>query len=270
MPSLALGVELTSGMCAREFFDPLRTWIHVLGVALVPVMALVVAFGVPHAHVATRRLHVAAYAMLGANLYFAAYFVPLAPLGVIALLMLGLGLLPLAPLLALISTRIVLKRLHRADPRFPLRARIAWCVGALVVLICPDPIGTWTRVRLCAAAQGGPVARATAIDDLRQYSSEAVARRVLAEGLRTVSDPIAYCLTAKLPETATPLRPILYQAFCGEFDVGGPSHWLGSRRGFAWEFEAPFVPTRNGFASGRVEPRLTKSTYEVRCDAVAA
>ncbi|MBK6940260.1 MAG: hypothetical protein IPH13_08645 [Planctomycetes bacterium] len=270
LPAITFGVELTTGMCADEFFDPLRTWIHVLGVALVPAVALVVASGLPSSRVTRRRLHAAAYAMFGANLYFAAYFVPIAPLGVVALLALGLGLLPLTPLLALIGTRIVLKRLHDADPGFPIGARVAWCVGAVVLLICPDPVGTWTRVRLAAALHGGPVARATAIDELRQHSSADVAQRVLAEGLRPPTDPIAYCLTADLSEPTTTPRSVLYQAFGVEVDARRPARWFGSRRGFAWERESEPTPTRDGFASRRDAPRLAESTYEVRCDAVAA
>lgn len=270
LPTTTLGVELTTKMCAKEFFDPLRTWIHMLGVALVPAVALVVACGLPISQVATRRLHAAAYAMLGANLYFAVCFLPIAPLGVVALLALGLGLLPLTPLLALFATRIVLKRLHDADPRFPVGARVAWCVGALMVLICPDPIGTWTRVRLAAAAHGGPVARATAIDDLRQHSSADVVQRVLAEGLRPPTDPIAFCLTSNLPDTTAPLRAVLYQAFGAEVEVSEPSRWSDFADGFDPENAPRTATRRDGFASGRGVPRLAGSTYEVRCDAVAA
>lgn len=270
LPIVTLCVELGNGMCAREFFDPLRTWVHVLGAALVPAIALVVAYGLPHAHVATRRLHAAAYAMLGANLYFAAYFAPLAPLGVVALLFVGLGLLPLAPLLALLSTQVVLRRLREADPRFPLRARIAWCVGAVVVLIGADPIGTWTRLRMAAAAQGGPVARAAAIDDLRRHSSEAVVRRVLDEGMRPPTDPIAYLLAREPDEGSTPVRAIVYQAFGVDIAEREPRRWFEDGDGFDGDASRRRGSWRDGFPSGRDCPRLAESSYDVRCDAIAA
>lgn len=277
LPVITIGVEWTTRMCAAEFFDPLRTWIHVAGAACVPIVVLWVLGSDRRTASAARRQQVAAWIAFGANLYFAAYFAPIAPLGLLAILMMGLGLLPLAPLLSLVAMTGVLRRTHAADPRFPVGARVACAVGALAVLVLADPLGTWTRVRLCAAIDGGsPVARAVAIDELRRVSSVDTARRVLREGLRPPTDPIAWCLTRSVDARPAETRAVLYQAF-GE--VVEPQR--GLRAPFEFEPIARFDELdgaewrrrgsdATGFVTGASAVRLARSAYAIDVDPMAA
>lgn len=117
LPATTLGVELASHMCAETLFDPLPTPLHVVLVAAVPLGNLWLwnrltrdAQPFPASWVAGVTVTVAAY--------YAAMFLPLTPLAVIAIVWGGLGLLPLSPLLCAI-VGIGLGQLRRPMTRPP-------------------------------------------------------------------------------------------------------------------------------------------------------
>ena len=113
VPALTLLTEGLSGICAAAFFDPLPTWWHVLLVALVPAGNLLL-------WLAWRRQHAAWAGFLGwlngaavaVAAYYTVLYIPLLLPGVLGILWFGIGLLPLAPVLALVSA-LCLRRCYR-------------------------------------------------------------------------------------------------------------------------------------------------------------
>ena len=98
LPAVTLAIELATGMCAEVFFDPIPTLGHVLLVAFVPLANLLALIG------AARQLTRWRTSLLWANgiamgiaLVYTLVFLPITPLGVIAIIYMGMGLLPLAP-----------------------------------------------------------------------------------------------------------------------------------------------------------------------------
>jgi hypothetical protein len=172
LPLVTLGVELFTGMCADTFFDPLPTPLHILLVALVPV-ANALALGV----LLRRAVHLLRVQLLlnsmalGVALLYTLLFLPLMPLAVIALIM-GIGVFPLSPVLSLVSTGLLRRRLLRTG--WPLPAT-RWWTGALAataLLLAVEVPGALTRVGLHVAARGSPEARARALWVLRTLGSE--------------------------------------------------------------------------------------------------
>ncbi len=178
LPAVTLGVELSSRMCAEGFFDPLPTPAHVLLVACVPVASAVGL--IAWVRRTPRLMSVAVFlngvAICVAALY-AAIFLPLVPLAVIAVLFAGMGLLPLAPLLSLIMSLVIRRRLSRAWPA-DTRIPKPWLgVGiALAVFLAAEGPVAGTRVALHAAVHGSPATQRVALEWLRRAGSEEVLR----------------------------------------------------------------------------------------------
>jgi hypothetical protein len=178
LPAVTLTVELDSRMCAEEFFDPLPTWVHALLVACVPV-----ANAAGLAATMKRRpgwmraaLHLNS-AALGISAVYAAVFLPLLPLAVIAVLVFGMGLLPLAPLLSFIMALVIRRRLKRALPA-EVRVSRQWlgAAVALVAFFAAEGRVAGTRLALHAAVNGGPATQRAALEWLREAGNEEVLR----------------------------------------------------------------------------------------------
>lgn len=176
LPSVTLFAELITGVCAGAFFDPLPTWWHVLLVAAVPGANLL-------AWDALRRGRADRQVLLGwANgvavgicSFYAILFVPLMLPGLCAVILFGWGLLPLAPLLALIATLALRPRIRRlGGGSAPASLRGLWrgiALAWLVILTMDLPV-LWTRVGLQMAAGDAAPVRQRGLDLLRRFHDE--------------------------------------------------------------------------------------------------
>jgi len=117
LPAITLGVELTTRMCAEQFFDPLPTWWHTLFVFFVAITNLQTWWAI-------RQNRGERIVWLGfANavtifiaLFYTVLFAPILPMAVIGLLAFLLGLLPMAPLFSLIAALLMRRDLRRMMP----------------------------------------------------------------------------------------------------------------------------------------------------------
>jgi hypothetical protein len=178
LPLVTLLIELSSRMCAGEFFDPLPTPVHVALVASVPVASAV---GLIATMRRTPRLLRAAIFLNGmaiaVSAVYAAIFLPLVPLALIAIIVIGMGLLPLSPLLSFVISLVLRRRLARAQPP-GLRAPSPWLGAGLALgafFLVEAPVAG-TRLALHMAVHGGPETERAALQWLRGLGSEEVLR----------------------------------------------------------------------------------------------
>lgn len=115
-PVFVIGLEWWTHMCAGVFFDPIPTLWHILAVAAVPLANLAVYWGVRTNPINfSPALRWANGFAVGIAAYYTLLFVPLMPLAVLALVFMGMGALPMAPLAALVSALNCWRRLRRSD-----------------------------------------------------------------------------------------------------------------------------------------------------------
>ncbi|MEK7724944.1 MAG: VIT domain-containing protein, partial [Acidobacteriota bacterium] len=94
--------ELYNGWCASAFFNPIPTLCHVLLVAAVPLINSYLIWTLYKQNVEKPTLLAwASLVSAGVSLFYAFVFAPLFPISLIGLLFVGIGLLPLSPILAL-------------------------------------------------------------------------------------------------------------------------------------------------------------------------
>src|SRR4029453_15321837 len=114
LPIIALGVELCIHICGQVFFDPIPSPAHIGLIAIVPIGN----FLLWKTYADRGSTHPNWLGFLngmasGISLLYAVLFIPVLALSVIAVLMMGLGILCWAPLLALLCSifgRFWLKR----------------------------------------------------------------------------------------------------------------------------------------------------------------
>lgn len=177
LPLGTLSVEYFTGICAAEFFNPIPTLLHVVLVALVPVANTAALLCLQ------RRteppppwlwwLHAAG---IGVAAGYSLVFLPLAPFGFLGLIFCGFGLLPLSPLLSLISGSVLQHRLKAQALDAGLRPTgLRWFGAGVAVLLMVAPMVpaylTLGWMRDAADAQD-PVTQTRAVQRLRQYGSE--------------------------------------------------------------------------------------------------
>jgi hypothetical protein len=108
LPAFTLGLELITGFCANTFFNPIPTIGHVLLVALVPIINAAAWWRLGKARDWTERERnwfgfANGMAVLIAIVYSLLYL-PLVIPGVVAIIFVGMGFLPLSPMFSLFAT----------------------------------------------------------------------------------------------------------------------------------------------------------------------
>ncbi|MCP4702126.1 MAG: hypothetical protein GY862_35490 [Gammaproteobacteria bacterium] len=159
LPLVTLGLELATGMCAETFFDPVPTLVHALLVGFVPVANWWVLW---HSRPEEKRdaarlakLGLINGFALGVAGFYTLLFLPLLPLGAIAILFFGLGFLVMAPFFSLIATIVCYRRL-KALAREEKRCKtpgVRWgFASALLILVALGVFGSVTQFGLHLAA----------------------------------------------------------------------------------------------------------------------
>ncbi|ATC66242.1 hypothetical protein CMV30_18915 [Nibricoccus aquaticus] len=141
LPVVALVFEFITRACSSEMFDPMPTLFHALMIALVP---LANGLALYHAGrcaseggrdaVIPRWLGLLNGAAVAVAALYAAMFALITPFAVLAVIFFGIGLLPLAPLMALITALICRTRLRRAQ-KTAGQAMHGWRAGVVIALL---------------------------------------------------------------------------------------------------------------------------------------
>lgn len=175
LPLITLGIEAVTHMCA-DFFDPIPTPIHLVAILLVAVangMVLAAVIRRPATGAGLARILALQAAAMGVAAFYSLWFAPMTPFAVVGILFVGLGLLPLAPLLSLLTACYLRRRLRKGSgaggPTGPFWPWFAAGFGVLILLELPAATQAWA-VRAVRHGDAGQQARALGI--LRQYGSE--------------------------------------------------------------------------------------------------
>jgi len=177
LPAVTLVVELAGGMCAETFFDPIPTLGHALLVAFVP-LANVLALACPTNTWNRRRTSLlwANGVALGIALVYTLVFLPLTPLGLLGIVFMGMGLLPLAPLCSLLCAVALRKRLltNGAGPA-PTTGipslLLGGALGVLLLALAESPLAL-THVGMQMVASDSASEQARGLGLLRAWGNQ--------------------------------------------------------------------------------------------------
>lgn len=236
LAAVTLGVEATTHMCADGFFDPIPTALHAVLIGAVPVtLALLVAALAGWGRLARVPLGALHGLATGVAFLYALVFLPLTPLGFLAVPMGGLGLLVLAPLASfagLVMLRTLTKR--QDDPAWIRRFWPGAAVAVLLIVLADLPHEV-ARVGLAMASS--ETTRAQGLDLLRSTDEEAL--RVLCYG--EFHRPLDFLgsLAGMVESDPLEARSVYYAAYGRPFNalprpaMPHPSGW--GRRAGDWE-----------------------------------
>ncbi|MFC1766860.1 hypothetical protein ACFL6U_32895, partial [Planctomycetota bacterium] len=144
LPALALGFEWCIGGNAWNFFDPIPSFLHVLVIACVPVGNLWTLIAIIKKAEGQRRTLAWINAVLiGITGYYAFLFLPILVLACIGILCLGLGFLPLAPMLGFISTSLIRRHIHRYGSKGNVKIPhlgLGLLLAGVIILVLDGPI----------------------------------------------------------------------------------------------------------------------------------
>lgn len=182
--------EWMSSFCASVFFDPFRSWMHVVLVALVPVVNAWLLVEVRRGGLRRPKLAaVLSGVVMVVSGFYAWLFVPLIPASVIAVIAWGLGILSLTPIFAVVASWRTTRRAREAGGD-----RVEWKrfwrrgVALGVVVLLALELGPFvTRVQLTRAVSDDPVRAESGLAWLRVYHSEDSLLRACYEGNRGTS-----------------------------------------------------------------------------------
>jgi hypothetical protein len=234
MPAISIIVETTTHICAETFFDPIPTTWHVIMVVFVPLAHFQVWLAVQKG--TTQRgtlLGLANAVAIGISVFYTIVYIPLLPLAFIALLYVGMGLLPMAPAFALISGLILRRQLRRiAPPVFAVRMTglAAGLAFALTVIALVELPVTLTRVGLKMAASASPEQRTRGLRWLRAVGNRDYLLRACYERTGEATDLIGYLFSLEDPVTTAEARQIYYRLTGETFNTRIPpkrlkGHW---------------------------------------------
>ena len=220
MPIIALGVELVTQMCADSFFDPLPTPIHILLIAFVPLANYLVWRDLMKG----RSEHLPLLQLvngitIGITLYYTLIFAPIIPIGIVAIIFVGMGLLPLAPLMALISAIVArreLRNLYDSEAKMP-KLLLGCSIGffSLILAALPSVI---TRVGMQMASSAEVATSNRGVKLLRSIGSNSEILNNCYQERRSMFDVISMLVSTGDPVTQEEARNIYYRVTGAAFN----------------------------------------------------
>jgi hypothetical protein len=246
LPSITLGIELATHMCAGAFSDPIPTWWHVLLVASVPLANFLVWRALRDGDARHRSLlaWLNAFA-IGIPLFYAFIFLPLMPPAAFAVIYFGWGLLPMSPLFAFAAAarlRHHLRLLGGNDRALPgLRRGIALAFAILALIQLPTSL---TQIGLRMATSDSPGEQARGLRWLRSIGDEETLLRACYGRSRWAQklDLIAWLFTDGQPVSDTDARNAYYRVTGRAFNTVAPpqiytarGRWNVLEEEFTWD-----------------------------------
>lgn len=226
LPATSIIIEAVSHVCAETFFDPIPTMWHVLLVVFVPLANLQVWLAVRQG--STERpvlLGLANAVAIGISIFYTIVYLPILPMAFVALVMVGLGLLPMAPLLSLISGFILRRELRRIAPAslaLKWRGLAAGLALAFTLVAAAELPITLTRVGLQMAASASPDERARGLRRLRAVGNMDYLLRACYARTGKATDLVGYLFSLRDTVTPEEAREVYYRLTGETFDTRLP------------------------------------------------
>lgn len=231
LPAVALVVELLTGMCAAELFDPLPTVWHTLLVAFVPLANLQVWLAVERGKLTRGKLLGWANAVtIGITLYYSLVFMSVTPVAFVAILLGGIGLLPLAPLMSFISALLLRRRLRVAVGRMTAttwKGALTGITIAFALLVIVEVPATMTRIGMEMATSDQPERISRGMQILRFAGSHEHVLRSCYERTGMAADPLSFLFTLGGSVTPDDARKVYYRLTGQSFDSVAPPRLAG-------------------------------------------
>jgi hypothetical protein len=217
LPALAMIFESSLHFCARHFFDPFPSPAHTVLFALIPFSNFLVWLGTRRDlsnHYAFMSL-VSGMAM-GVGCLYTLMFLPLTPMACLFSLLLGFGLLGLAPLLSLPCSWISGKTVcHLAAKKITyFNAHQVEHIGHMIILVMVIAVelpSTLTRVHLSQAADPNAAVARDGVAWLRRFGSQEVLLRACYERSGRATDILGSLYESAHPLNVDEARRIFYQ-----------------------------------------------------------
>ncbi len=274
VPFVVVFIEFTTRMCAMEFFDPIPTIWHTLLVAFVPCANLLVWYVVRNSIESHGTLiGVANGAAIGISLYYTLVFLPMLPFALIAVVVFGIGILPMAPVFSLVAAlwgHRYLRRLHLGSAKTQVRfALVGVAIGIPAIVALSIPI-TVTRIGMQMAASDDADTRAKGLKVLRTAGNNELMLRSCYQRLGKTMDLISLLVSAGKPVSPWNAREIYYRVTGVPFNAVPPPYLVmrGNRPLRLFSFDPDQGGTRVG---GKVKGlSLADSRLDGSIDADAA
>ncbi|HEY6403623.1 MAG TPA: VIT domain-containing protein, partial [Blastocatellia bacterium] len=188
LPSVSIVVELTTGVCAEAFFNPLPTAWHKVLVIAVPLANLLVISSLWRDDAEYHwRLGLANGLAVAVSTFYTIIYLPITPIAIVTLTFAGAGLLPLAPMLSMIASARILRQVRQLErmqriakeerefdgpARKPMRDfGYGVALTALILVAVEVPV-ILTHRWMSKAASESPAESARAINLLRRFGHE--------------------------------------------------------------------------------------------------
>ena len=236
IPAISITFEATTHICAETFFDPIPSVWYLMLVIFVPVAQLHVWFTIDRG--TTERLVLTGWLnalSLGVSLFYSFLYIPLLPLGVLAIPFI-VGLLPLAPVLSLVAAIVQRRQLKQIAAKAPRQYFIMRKLGLLRALVITAAFigllelpAAMTRYGLNLAASRSPETRARGIHFLRNFGSRDYLLRECYGRSAWATDFVGYFFSVQDPLPPTEAQQIYYRVTGETFDTSPPPQRSGWR-----------------------------------------
>ena len=236
LPTISITVEATTHICAGVFFDPIPTIWHLMLVIFVPLAQLQVWFAIRRR--APDRVALAGFInslVIGVSVYYSIVYIPLLPIGMLALLF-GLGLLPLTPYLSLIAALIMRRQLKKVAATIPqrsftlkLRGLLAGLALTTIVIGLIELPTTLTTIGMQMATSSSPQMQKEGIRFLREYGNRQAMLRSGFGRSGWATNPIASTFSIPNPVTPEDARKIYYRVTGEAIDPSINPELIGTR-----------------------------------------
>lgn len=236
MPAISITVEASTHICAGVFFDPIPTIWHLMLVIFVPLAQLQVWFAIRRRD--AHRLALAGFlntVVIGISAFYSIVYIPILPMGILALL-LGVGLLPLAPYLSLVAGLMMRRQLRlvaSTTPRrsFALKKRGLFAGLALTTVVFGmiELPATLTIIGFQMATSKSPQMQKKGIRFLRDYGDRQAMLRSSFGKSGWATNLIASAFSIPNPITPEEAQKIYYRVTGEAIDPSMRADLIGTR-----------------------------------------
>ncbi len=218
LPFVALGIEISERWCTDIYVDPIPSIWHIFLIALVPLTNLVLwmTAGKTLGGFKLKALGWASGISIGIALFYTLVFLPIMPSGIMLIIGFGMGLLPLAPVLALSMAIWLRDKVSKAlwdASCLKMPGYICGLLLGMAILIGLSLPVTLTRVGLKLAVSEQAGKRVWGMRLLDWFGNDETMIRYCYQrpSRQNILDPLGGILTAVHPATPQQAREIVYR-----------------------------------------------------------